>query len=182
MRAVTRSIRNADSAPGDWYVDTACIDCGASRHVAPNLIIERNGKSVFAKQRVRIRTTSQTPANTPSSLARAYGSMPTIARRRRMQPISWKACPRAPSHRASLRFQCRDIRAAALSICSTIGCCSRATRWLGACANMDGAHRIARQAQGLPLRVVAPWSWLAGAPVSGGDEWAITRIGRAHAA
>jgi glyoxylase-like metal-dependent hydrolase (beta-lactamase superfamily II) len=50
MRAVTRSIRNPDSAPGDWYVDTACIDCGASRHVAPNLIIERNGKSVFAKQ------------------------------------------------------------------------------------------------------------------------------------
>jgi glyoxylase-like metal-dependent hydrolase (beta-lactamase superfamily II)/ferredoxin len=47
---VTRSIRNPDSAPGDWYVDTACIDCGASRHVAPNLIIERNGKSVFAKQ------------------------------------------------------------------------------------------------------------------------------------
>ena len=44
MRAVTRSIRNPDSAPGDWYVDTACIDCGASRHVAPNLIIERNGK------------------------------------------------------------------------------------------------------------------------------------------
>ena len=42
--------RNPDSAPGDWYVDTACIDCGASRHVAPNLIVERNGKSVFARQ------------------------------------------------------------------------------------------------------------------------------------
>jgi hypothetical protein len=57
-----KPIRNPDSAAGDWYVDTACIDCEASRHVAPNLIIERNGKSVFAKQRVRIRTTSQTPA------------------------------------------------------------------------------------------------------------------------
>ena len=45
-----KPIRNPDSAAGDWYVDTACIDCGASRHVAPNLIIERNGKSVFAKQ------------------------------------------------------------------------------------------------------------------------------------
>ena len=47
---MTRSVRNPDSAPGDWYVDTACIDCGASRHVAPELIVERNGKSVFARQ------------------------------------------------------------------------------------------------------------------------------------
>jgi glyoxylase-like metal-dependent hydrolase (beta-lactamase superfamily II) len=45
-----KPIRNPDSASGDWYVDTACIDCGASRHVAPNLIVERNGKSVFARQ------------------------------------------------------------------------------------------------------------------------------------
>ena len=45
-----KPIRNPDSAPGDWYVDTACIDCGASRHVAPELIVERNGKSVFARQ------------------------------------------------------------------------------------------------------------------------------------
>src|SRR5918912_72596 len=42
--------RNADSAPGDWFIDTACIDCGAARHVAQDLIIERNGKSVFARQ------------------------------------------------------------------------------------------------------------------------------------
>lgn len=42
--------RNPDSAPGDWYIDSACIDCGASRHVARNLIVERNGKSVFARQ------------------------------------------------------------------------------------------------------------------------------------
>lgn len=42
--------RNPDSAPGDWYIDTACIDCGASRHVAANLIVWRNGKSVFARQ------------------------------------------------------------------------------------------------------------------------------------
>ncbi len=45
-----KPIRNPDSAPGGWYVDTACIDCGASRHVAPNLIVERNGKSVFTRQ------------------------------------------------------------------------------------------------------------------------------------
>jgi glyoxylase-like metal-dependent hydrolase (beta-lactamase superfamily II) len=42
--------RNPDSAPGDWYIDTACIDCGASRHVAPGLIVARHGKSVFARQ------------------------------------------------------------------------------------------------------------------------------------
>jgi glyoxylase-like metal-dependent hydrolase (beta-lactamase superfamily II) len=42
--------RNTDSAPGEWYVDTACINCGASRHVAPGLIVERNDKSVFVRQ------------------------------------------------------------------------------------------------------------------------------------
>src|SRR3954462_5022906 len=45
-----KAIRNPDSAPGEWYIDTACIDCGASRHVAPDLIVERNGKSVFSQQ------------------------------------------------------------------------------------------------------------------------------------
>jgi glyoxylase-like metal-dependent hydrolase (beta-lactamase superfamily II) len=42
--------RNPDSSPGDWYIDTACIDCGASRHVAPDLIVARRGKSVLARQ------------------------------------------------------------------------------------------------------------------------------------
>jgi glyoxylase-like metal-dependent hydrolase (beta-lactamase superfamily II) len=42
--------RNPDCAPGDWYIDTGCIDCGAACHVAPGLIVERNGKSVFARQ------------------------------------------------------------------------------------------------------------------------------------
>jgi glyoxylase-like metal-dependent hydrolase (beta-lactamase superfamily II) len=42
--------RNRDSAPGEWFIDTACIDCGASRHVAPDLIVARHGKSVFARQ------------------------------------------------------------------------------------------------------------------------------------
>ncbi|MGF6665273.1 glyoxylase-like metal-dependent hydrolase (beta-lactamase superfamily II) [Paraburkholderia atlantica] len=44
--------RNADSVPGEWYIDTACINCGASRHVAPGLIVERNDKSVFLRQPV----------------------------------------------------------------------------------------------------------------------------------
>jgi glyoxylase-like metal-dependent hydrolase (beta-lactamase superfamily II) len=47
-----RPTRNPDSASGEWYIDTACIDCGASRHVAPGLIVERNEKSVFARQPV----------------------------------------------------------------------------------------------------------------------------------
>ena len=42
--------RNPDSAPGDWYIDRRCIDCGASREVAPALIVHRRGKSVFARQ------------------------------------------------------------------------------------------------------------------------------------
>lgn len=45
-----KPIRNPDSAPGTWYIDTACIDCGAACHVAPDLIVEKNGKSVFARQ------------------------------------------------------------------------------------------------------------------------------------
>lgn len=42
--------RNPESAPGDWYIDTRCIDCGASRDVAPGLIVERHGLSVFTRQ------------------------------------------------------------------------------------------------------------------------------------
>jgi glyoxylase-like metal-dependent hydrolase (beta-lactamase superfamily II) len=42
--------RNSTSADGDWYVDTRCIDCAASREVAPGLIVQREGKSVFARQ------------------------------------------------------------------------------------------------------------------------------------
>jgi glyoxylase-like metal-dependent hydrolase (beta-lactamase superfamily II) len=45
-----KRLRNPDSAPGDWYIDTECIDCGAACHVAPGLIARRNGKSVFARQ------------------------------------------------------------------------------------------------------------------------------------
>jgi glyoxylase-like metal-dependent hydrolase (beta-lactamase superfamily II) len=44
------SNRNPRSAPGDWYIDTRCIDCAASREVAPDLIVHLDGKSVFARQ------------------------------------------------------------------------------------------------------------------------------------
>jgi glyoxylase-like metal-dependent hydrolase (beta-lactamase superfamily II) len=42
--------RHALNAPGDWYVDTRCIDCGAAQTIAPGLIVERGGQSVFARQ------------------------------------------------------------------------------------------------------------------------------------
>jgi glyoxylase-like metal-dependent hydrolase (beta-lactamase superfamily II) len=42
--------RHPLNAPGDWHVDTRCIDCGAARTVAPGLIVERGGQSVFARQ------------------------------------------------------------------------------------------------------------------------------------
>ena len=42
--------RHPENAPGDWYVDTACIDCAAARNVAPGLIVRKGGQSVFARQ------------------------------------------------------------------------------------------------------------------------------------
>ena len=43
------SARHPLNAPGEWYVDTRCIDCSAARTEAPGLIISRGGQSVFAK-------------------------------------------------------------------------------------------------------------------------------------
>jgi glyoxylase-like metal-dependent hydrolase (beta-lactamase superfamily II) len=42
--------RHALNASGEWYVDTDCIDCSAARTVAPGLIVEGGGQSVFARQ------------------------------------------------------------------------------------------------------------------------------------
>jgi glyoxylase-like metal-dependent hydrolase (beta-lactamase superfamily II) len=42
--------RHPENAPGEWYVDRSCIDCGASRTVAPGLIAERGGQCVFVRQ------------------------------------------------------------------------------------------------------------------------------------
>ena len=38
------------NAPGNWYIDTRCTDCAAARTIAPGLIVERDGQSVFARQ------------------------------------------------------------------------------------------------------------------------------------
>ena len=42
--------RHSANAPGDWYIDTRCTDCSAARTVAPGLIVEKGGQSVFARQ------------------------------------------------------------------------------------------------------------------------------------
>src|SRR4051812_46313269 len=42
--------RHERNAPGDWYVDTSCMNCGAARTAAPGLFIEAGGQSVLARQ------------------------------------------------------------------------------------------------------------------------------------
>jgi glyoxylase-like metal-dependent hydrolase (beta-lactamase superfamily II) len=42
--------RHKLNAPGDWFIDTSCIDCAASREVAPGLIVARADQSIFARQ------------------------------------------------------------------------------------------------------------------------------------
>ncbi|MGI9604327.1 MAG: MBL fold metallo-hydrolase [Acidimicrobiales bacterium] len=44
--------RHPAGAPGDWFVDTRCIDCDAARQVAPGLIARNpeDGASVFTRQ------------------------------------------------------------------------------------------------------------------------------------
>jgi hypothetical protein len=42
--------RHPANAPGNWYIDTRCTDCSAARTVAPGLIVEKDGQSVFARQ------------------------------------------------------------------------------------------------------------------------------------
>lgn len=42
--------RHPGNAAGDWFVDTDCINCRAAQMVAPGLIVERDGQSVFARQ------------------------------------------------------------------------------------------------------------------------------------
>jgi len=82
--------RNTDSAPGDWYVDTACIDCGASRHVAPGLIVARQGKSVFAHQP----TTQRSHRGVAQALQRR-ASAPELEL---LDPDRIQAAPSIPTH------------------------------------------------------------------------------------
>ena len=43
--------RNLAGADGEWFVDNACFDCDAARHVAPGLIgTDASGRSIFLRQ------------------------------------------------------------------------------------------------------------------------------------
>ena len=42
--------RHPENAPGEWYVDTSCINCSASRTIAPGVFAESGDHSVVAKQ------------------------------------------------------------------------------------------------------------------------------------
>src|SRR4029453_12118067 len=42
--------RHPANAEGEWYIDRRCTDCSAARTVAPGLIVEKDGQSVFARQ------------------------------------------------------------------------------------------------------------------------------------
>ena len=41
---------NPGNAPGEWFVDTRCIDCDTCRQVAPAVFADRHGLSVVADQ------------------------------------------------------------------------------------------------------------------------------------
>ena len=47
-----RSDRHPAGAPGDWFVDRRCIDCDASRQMAPGLLARNadDGVSIFLRQ------------------------------------------------------------------------------------------------------------------------------------
>ena len=44
------ALRHRDNAPGDWFVDERCIDCGTCREVAPELFASIGDQSVVARQ------------------------------------------------------------------------------------------------------------------------------------
>jgi glyoxylase-like metal-dependent hydrolase (beta-lactamase superfamily II)/ferredoxin len=48
------SDRHPRTAEGPWFVDTRCINCAASRHVAPGLLVEIDDSCVFERQPVTV--------------------------------------------------------------------------------------------------------------------------------
>jgi len=42
--------RHPANAPGDWYVDTSCINCGAAYSLTPGVFVEGPGQCVVARQ------------------------------------------------------------------------------------------------------------------------------------
>jgi glyoxylase-like metal-dependent hydrolase (beta-lactamase superfamily II)/ferredoxin len=43
-------LRHPANAPGEWFVDTRCIDCGTCRDVAPEIFDDAGGCAVVARQ------------------------------------------------------------------------------------------------------------------------------------
>ncbi|MCU1377068.1 MAG: fold metallo-hydrolase [Acidimicrobiales bacterium] len=43
-------LRNESNVPGEWFVDTRCIDCGTCRDIAPELFGETRGGSIVKRQ------------------------------------------------------------------------------------------------------------------------------------
>jgi glyoxylase-like metal-dependent hydrolase (beta-lactamase superfamily II)/ferredoxin len=43
-------LRHPENAPGEWFVDTRCIDCGTCRELSPELFGERSGQSIVTRQ------------------------------------------------------------------------------------------------------------------------------------
>jgi glyoxylase-like metal-dependent hydrolase (beta-lactamase superfamily II) len=43
-------LRHPANAPGDWFVDSRCIDCGTCREIAPDLFVDLGGCSVVEHQ------------------------------------------------------------------------------------------------------------------------------------
>jgi glyoxylase-like metal-dependent hydrolase (beta-lactamase superfamily II) len=53
MATVKRAAqRHPDNAPGEWFVDTSCINCGAAYSIKPGVFVEGPGQCVVAKQPV----------------------------------------------------------------------------------------------------------------------------------
>ena len=71
--------RNPDNAPGDWFVDTRCIDCDACRQLAPAVFTDGGGASIVDRQPA---TTDDETRAFVASLACPTQSIGTLTRRR----------------------------------------------------------------------------------------------------
>lgn len=71
--------RHPDNVEGPWFVDDACIDCDAVRHVAPTMIGRSAGQAVVTRR----------PATDPeeTTMWRAAITLPDTVATARSAPI-----------------------------------------------------------------------------------------------
>lgn len=52
MRAIIKEMttRHPGNAPGEWFIDTGCINCGAAYSITPGVFVESQGQCLVAKQ------------------------------------------------------------------------------------------------------------------------------------